>query len=359
MTNINKEDLAKIVAAYDVKEEFLEDLNEKGKEFIDKIDHKDLDDLKDFIKICLYKIYANELNVDCDVSKWTMDIFAKLYGKDWKVVQIDKSYKYQLKNQTGTGPSVLSGDTMNSYATTVRKYIRKTVINPNKDEMIDKEILEANNGSWLINKTYRDISSKFYFDVAIVDNLGYFIKKLKDNKEIYNHLSNFIKVNHTIGNFLPIPNGFNVPRNSALKDYWDLTLLHIYNYFKCETPISFITDFEASDTKKWLDSFKNHDNTQEDKLIAWNNFVDKNYMQSFVHKKNGDKVYGMPKELWEGHFDVKGKVLPTKTDEYKQFFKNASEWITARGEKMINDLDVKDIEKLVDEIYAKSEKSNG
>ena len=57
----------------------------------------------------------------------------------------------------------------------------------------------------------------------------------------------------------------------------------------------------------------------------------------------------MQKELWEKHlkefdfkeFENKEAVLPTDKEQIEQFCKNASEWILARGQRMIDELRIK------------------
>ena len=45
------------------------------------------------------------------------------------------------------------------------------------------------------------------------------------------------------------------------------------------------------------------------------------------------KKYGEPKELWDGHFT--GTVLPKNKKQVEQYYSRASQWITARGQRML------------------------
>lgn len=170
-------------------------------------------------------------------------------------------------------------------------------------------------------------------------------KKYDEIINLYNGVKSFLTVAYTLGNFIPVPPGFNARGTSKIKDYWDLTLLAIYNWFMEQTkkPIVYnITLIDVVKTQKnkeaceeWLKCFKD-DNDE----LSWDVFVEKNYLQAFVksNESNNGNKYGMPKELWDGHFG--GDVLPTK-DDISQFFTNASEWIAARGERMVDALNEK------------------
>lgn len=154
----------------------------------------------------------------------------------------------------------------------------------------------------------------------------------------------FLEVSYTIGNFIPVPKGCNSSRGlGTVQDYWDLTLKAIYDYYVCDEnsrkcKIYTLEEVFGKDKskicklKKWLDSFSD-DNSKMGNSI-WKEFVEKNYMEDFVNL-NADGSYGMPKELWEGHFT--GKV-PPEGEQCEQFFENASNYIAARSIRMIERL---------------------
>lgn len=123
----------------------------------------------------------------------------------------------------------------------------------------------------------------------------------------------------------------------------------IYKYYKLkeEKWIEAIVGNKKDYFIKWLEGFG-----------SWDNFVEKNYLQDFVRvnesTKDEDQKYGSPKELWEKHlkefdskefdfkeFENKKAVLPTDKEQIEQFCKNASEWILARGQRMIDELRIK------------------
>ena len=106
----------------------------------------------------------------------------------------------------------------------------------------------------------------------------------------------------------------------------------------------FIDIYSASNAdlcRNWLESFAN-----------WDTFVEHNFLQDFVNQQDGQ--YGLPKELWAGHFQQNIPVLPEKEKDFDQLFTNASAWITARGQriagKIYEVLEGRDLEALAEEM---------
>lgn len=148
----------------------------------------------------------------------------------------------------------------------------------------------------------------------------------------------FMQVVYTIGNFIPAPSVFQKKGSCPSRDYWDLALAAIYNYYRSndkvgkDTVCTFIRpepyslewllrgEKNAENCKPWLDRFK-----------TWDNFVEQNFMQPFLKvDKPVNGHYGPPDELWKGHFDCGG--IPQGEDEFQQFFTNATQRILVRGE---------------------------
>ena len=178
--------------------------------------------------------------------------------------------------------------------------------------------------------------------------------KRKFGDELPEAAVEFLKFVHTIGNMTPVPfakrgEEFNSPRgynNPKINDYWDLTLLAIYNWFlkkNGKTPIYQLdlidivkTEKAVAMCEKWLSNFKDDEDN-----YSWNEFVKQNYMEAFVEYENEypweDSVdaYGMPKELWEGHFETFESIpRPVTKEQFLQFFINAKKWIELRGESI-------------------------
>lgn len=84
-----------------------------------------------------------------------------------------------------------------------------------------------------------------------------------------------------------------------MKDYWDLTLKIIYEYYVYgkDNIKEIVGESNSELYKEWLGSFRVDDTVRG----SWQCFIEKNYLQDFVNQ-NVDGSYGIPKELWQGHF---------------------------------------------------------
>lgn len=171
-------------------------------------------------------------------------------------------------------------------------------------------------------------------------SIRYIISRYAEDKEkqisTFSEISNltqFTEKYHSLGNFMPIPEGCNSPRgfnNPKVEDYWDLTLKIIYDYYVMKNDhLRDIVKTEKNylNYKKWLDSFGAGQN-------GWNNFVEKNFLQDFVYFEESD--YSFPKELWENHFSE--SVIPSRKEHIEQFYENATKFICARSNRMIKTL---------------------
>lgn len=255
------------------------------------------------------------ISFEGDVSIRTMYIFTKLFpyvNREGRQIELYKSSdseeplkhnKLRLKFEIGDNKShnfVYRGDTMNSYSGTINAYIRA------------------------------------------------FGHKLPDVAK------EFATLTHTIGNYTPVPYKkrgveFNSPRgfdNYKINDYWDLTLLAIYNWFLSingKIPAYQLNLLDVVKTKeavqmveKWLENFKD-----EKGRYSWDKFVADNYMEDFVEiieespEERMEGIYGMPKELWCGHFNSFSDYnRPSTKEEFMHFFSNVTVAIKARGMRM-------------------------
>ncbi len=236
-----------------------------------------------------------------------------IYKMLWRDV---KSLNYCKKGNE------IQGETMNSVNTTLNKLYE---YNPKKPEEKCIETSEQYDERKAMSKRQR-VSIAYIFSRYAEEQLEQ--RKKTEQEEKYDKikgLKDFLSVYHTLGNFIPVPAGCNGPRGTGgLKDYWDLTLKIIYDYYVCEEDKirNIVWEKNSELYKQWLDFF------QDDGKPSWQCFIEKNYLQDFV--KPG---YGMPKELWEGHFS--GAVLPNSIEQIEQFCGNASCFITARSTRML------------------------
>lgn len=188
-----------------------------------------------------------------------------------------------------------------------------------------------------VQTTFNQLLVCYYKEKKIYKSratLKYIIALYYENELDKEHLHDveaLMDVYHTIGNYMPVPNGVNTWKASVFKDYFDLFLAFIYNYYNAKNILARNEYFGIrlkgtilEEFDEWLESFGN-----------WDSFVEKNYLQHFV-EKNTDGTYGEPKELWEGHFG--GSVLPDTSDKCNAYFENAHERILARGKLMVEAL---------------------
>lgn len=259
-------------------------------------------------RMCQYKLANGKF--DCDVSYLAMLQYAIAFpyvrrkGGEIQEQPYSRGIKFEL-----TGSKFkYRGDTMNSYATTIHEYLN---------------IAAAN--------------SKVNWEICMLDPHQCLNSIISKDARL------FIELNHTIGNFIPVPfvnknKAFNVPRGrrkGATKDYWDLALMAIYEYYTNNSE-EWLTHMLGNTEnvalcKVWLDGFQ-----------SWCCFVRANYMEPFVNEN-----YGKPKELWKGHF-AHPERLPKYPEQFSEFFINASDWIRERGtliaQVIIGELESSDID---------------
>lgn len=235
------------------------------------------------------------------------ELLKDIYQHIWKTEYLD------VCTRNGTE---FSGDTMNSIFTTFTKWLSAVQAIKGPGQWSNRKVLQR----------YIDKNEK---------NESILYAAVKEDKD---RVLSFFKSSYTLGNFIPAPAVFQKRGFSPSKDYWDLALAAIYNYYRSndtvgkDTVCTFIRpepyslewllrgEKNAENCKPWLDRFK-----------TWDNFVEQNFMQPFLKvDKPVNGHYGPPDELWKGHFDCGG--IPQGEDEFQQFFTNATERILARSE---------------------------
>lgn len=232
------------------------------------------------------------------------ELLKDIYQHIWKTEYLD------VCTRNGTE---FSGDTMNSIFTTFTKWLSAVQAIKGPGQWPNRKVLQR-----YIDKNEKNESILY---AAVKEDKG--------------RVLSFFKSSYTLGNFIPAPAVFQKRGFSPSKDYWDLALAAIYNYYLSndtvgkDTVCTFIRpepyslewllrgEKNAEKCKPWLNCFE-----------TWDNFVEQNFMQPFTVTENGS--YGPPVPLWDDHF-LKGG-LPQNEDEFQQFFTNATQRILARGE---------------------------
>lgn len=265
--------------------------------------------------MCYYKI-SGCFGVDCDSE----DHIRKIYEK------------YQWVKKWGS--ENVCGDTMNSYARPVRLYLRL---------FGEKHYPDAIKGKKVIGEKYTFISDQ----AGRYKNQGshweaVILERGTPKEPLPKELIDYIKAVHTIGNFIPVPHGFNSHRGLGCShDYWDLALLAIYDFYhhNCDTGAKFSLRWllqgdqqSVANCSQWLSSFG------EGKK-GWNKFVEQNYLGPFL--KND-------MQLWEGHFN--GAVDPSE-ENLISFFTRATECIVERGKLIVTELGVEELGKELPDLH--------
>jgi len=149
------------------------------------------------------------------------------------------------------------------------------------------------------------------------------INKLTEIKE----LKEFAQLGFTIGNYIPVPPGFNCERsNGGKNDSWDLTLMKIHEWFKKEDDDVIFVDLlhnkcgKKENVLNWLKYYGNKEN-------GWENFIIKNYLDDFVDK-NFNPIEFCDNHNWE-HIII---------DEPVQYMCTCSKCISKRGERIIAEI---------------------
>lgn len=171
-------------------------------------------------------------------------------------------------------------------------------------------------------------------------SLAYYLELLTYSKDFIERIDNisgfkkFANAYHTIGNFIPVPYGFNIGRsNFGKSDYWDLTLITIREWYdegckpgmeKSQEIIKKLlnkpSDMVIRECEKWLWWFGNKKNGLE----GWMSFIEKNYLEDFVNK---DNLY-QPIQF-----------CPNDKFAVSEFFELCSELIIKRGQRLISELE--------------------
>lgn len=234
--------------------------------------------------------------------------------------EIYKSLWPELINQ----PYMLSGkhicsDTMTSVQYTLNKYYEADFTDEKRNY---KEKYPRNKGSAVM---YANLYEQF--------------PKVRETLDQDEELEKFIAVYHTLGNYSPVPYGFNAARSGrGAFDYWDLTLMKIKEFYDSRNEEKIINAIPTLDIifqllhdekiiscVNWLNSYS-----------SWDEFVKRNYFHDYVeglddeNGKAGDVIPFCKNHSWEAGCN--------NISDYKEFFKNAAQCIEKRSERMLKAL---------------------
>ena len=184
----------------------------------------------------------------------------------------------------------------------------------------------------------------------------------------------FFDVYHTPGNFMihPYRDGLDIDKarkDAKVRDYFDLFLLGIYNYFleqDGKQPLNdcslynvlggrddlhlfmryYLMPFIEKDRSYYSDTPRQFIDDIEDgsDLImyvvpGWESFVKRHLLHDFVNRGHYDH-FAEPKELWKGHFENYRNTLeyPLKEEQFREFWTNAADMIRKRSARIYDRL---------------------
>ena len=184
----------------------------------------------------------------------------------------------------------------------------------------------------------------------------------------------FFEVYHTPGNFMihPWRDGLDIDKarkDAGTKDYFDLFLLGIYNFFleqDGKQPLYgcslynvlgghedlylfmryYLMPFIEKDRIYYSDTPRQFIDDLEDgsDLImyvvpGWESFVRRHMLHDFVERGHYDH-FAKPKELWKGHFENNRNTLeyPLKEEQFREFWINAADMIRKRSARIYEGL---------------------
>lgn len=274
---------------------FVEDTQDQMTAEVDKAYHKMSEYDKYFAYRAAYhynKVHNTYLINDsaiCNVSEFVeMAKTMKMLDPDNHSQLLQEIYR-QLWPSLAEKPYMteedrIASDTMTSAQTTVNSLLKK---------LLDVCAIEK------VEEIYKDgqgfASTNCSIVLAANEKETSFYEELDAN---FPELKKFLALYHTLGNYCPVPVGFNTARsNGGRHDYWDLTLRKIYDWYTQ-------ADHSRRDAiiqrellhgkgchlncKKWLENF----GIGED---GWNNFITTYFFEDYVDDN------GEPKMFWEGH----------------------------------------------------------
>lgn len=264
--------------------------------------------LKESIKKSCYSEASNfaEKNIQNYKQVKDPDLSSKLLQQIYSLLWPDLcSKKFMISDDEW-----IQSDTMTSAQRTFNLSVEKII--ENKEELEDRK------------KGRKRVSDAYCIEL-------YARNKESFTKRIMNvpGEESFLRLYHTIGNYVPVPKQFNAARSGqfASHDYWDLTLMKIHEYYQtCEQTYKQICIEELlhgkgdlAACKAWLDYF----GVGEE---GWKTFIKSYLFQDYVDN-NYDVIPFCRDHSWDKP-DISDCV---------EFFLNISRLIYLRGKRMFTE----------------------
>ncbi len=247
-----------------------------------------------------FRKIAKEIDYDADVSIEACCVYRSIFPfAKGEITRQNKYNRYGLKYEMTSAEHgwSLRGDTMNSAATSLKAYC---------------------------------------------DLMG-------NDAELPKDALMFIDIYHALGNFLLIPYkevfGLNGARGCGTsKDYIDLFLLAVYNFYRELDGKELHGTWTLKDiygTERLVNFFEEYLCTFiEGGKPSWSAYIESNFLADYV-TSNADGTYGVPVELWQGHFEAKSgdeAVSPCTKEQFEEFWSKAQHLILMRNYSIYNEI---------------------
>lgn len=241
----------------------------------------------------------------------------------------------------------ICSDVMTSAMYRLQDALRKIeIINTySAPENVNQKVIEQ------IRKIHDDCQKRYWWSknrcILVAANLVEDFYKLVDDN--YSNMANFLKKTHTIGNFCPVPKGFNTARAGAgVYDCWDLTLMKIHKWYKEETDelkekiLIELLHHEKyppkykecrNNCREWLEWFEKKENKMKGEYDGWQNFVEILFMRDYV-----DDNYEVD-SFWTKHgWGIeKTREFPEDNVKINEALEKITKRIEARSETIVNE----------------------
>lgn len=259
--------------------------------FNDCLEEKELDEYKTKETAIDKFIYYKEKAVPAR-EKYDPDLASKklqnVYKEKWNSVKfqrfmnekMEENSKEKICSDTMTSVLMITNRAMKLYDENnepkgqIKKLFKDIM------KLSDKEVENQKHSLKVLSVVYKDAKGKEIIE-RLFDSTG---------------ITRLLEMYHTIGNYCPVPCGFNGARSSdtcdAKHDFWDLTLMKIRGYYisgkeeRLDELLHKKGNKEAC--KEWLEYFGKGE-------CGWENFIISNYLTDYVDQ---DKEV---KPFWKSH----------------------------------------------------------
>lgn len=269
------DDILKNFKKLGVKDQLLYDFTTGYNDNYDKIENA-------IEKLLKYRVVVLKKKSETALKENWFDKYKGLIDPDSNSLLL-RIFYYKLWGKN----TYITGDTMTSAATPINQFL-KLFFNDHLKE-------NPNPRGWTT--------------VYCANNYEYLKKHIKADNE-YKDVYNFILLNHTLGNFIPVPEGFNVPRsNKGKDDNWFLTISKIKEYLdngrNKQALNELLHNNDITTTEIWLQSYE-----------SYKSFEEKNYLQDYSVNIIDDfdwKKHKINKNNWKNFFETMNKVILLRT----------------------------------------------